>query len=164
MFQSLPSEEQQRVYGQWASRQQGVKREQVRETPKGSEDVERRVSEFFEAHNRRPIPDNPHAAMQLMMLQGVLTKEDEPHYERVQKMVEEKINEQERAEERREQERPWWRRVLDIEASQRVAARWTRDIVALQLRTARVSPQYTKLMIFDFDGTSFRSPPPPADY
>lgn len=48
-------------------------------------------------------------------------------------------------------------------SSIRVAARWTRGAVALRARTARSSPKFTKLAIFDFDGTLFRSPPPPED-
>lgn len=170
LFQSLPSDEQQRHYRQWAARQQQPQQPQppppgrVRETPpRERQEVERRVSDFFDDERRRGLPESPLAAMQLMMLEGVIGKADRPHYERIREMVEEKIDEQAREEERREEERPWWKRMLDIEASRRVAARWTQDLVALQVRAARVSPKYTKLHIFDFDGTLFRSPGPPDD-
>lgn len=43
----------------------------------------------------------------------------------------------------------------------RVASSWLRKIVVGQMGP---SPKYKKLAIFDFDGTLFRSPPPPVDY
>jgi hypothetical protein len=47
-----------------------------------------------------------------------------------------------------------------VAIDRRVAERWLRR----HLRTARRAPKFRKLLIFDFDGTSFRSPKPSADY
>ena len=166
LFQSLPTAEQQKVYGQWSSwqqqqQQQQQKPQQDRETPQGREDVERKVSDFLDPDHGPHLPDNAQAAMQLMMLDGVLTKADEPHYQHVYQMVESQIDERADAEEKREKAKPWWKRMLNLSASQRVAVRWTHGIFATQVRLARSSPKYTKLHIFDFDGTLFRSPGPP---
>ena len=163
LFQSLPDDEQQKIYHQWAARQQSQGGAGVRETPQGDADVERRVSDFFEK-SRRPIPDNPEAAMQLLMLEGVISRNDTPHYDRIQELVEERLDRQDEEAQKREKAKPWWKRMVDIEASQRVGARWLRGVVAVQVRVARVSPKHTKLHIFDFDGTLHRSPSPPQGY
>lgn len=46
----------------------------------------------------------------------------------------------------------------------RVANRWMHGILATEIRAARSAPKYTKLYVFDIDGTLLRSPGPPEDY
>lgn len=46
----------------------------------------------------------------------------------------------------------------------KLVSRWLHGIFATAIRTARRAPRYKKLYVFDFDGTLFRSPPPPKSY
>lgn len=158
-FQSLPSEEQKRYYQRWSARHQPP-----REDPKRKEEVDRKVNQFFERHKGRRIPEDPLAALQLMQFQGVLTKEDQPYLRHVFERIQDRIDEEDKEAEEREKKKPWWQRLMDIEASQKVASRWMHGIIATQIRTGRQAPKFKKLYIFDFDGTLFRSPLPKKDY
>jgi len=170
-FQSLPSKEQQRYFQQWAPRHQQPREDPKREkapkreeNPKLKEDVDRRVDEFFGGFRGRSIPDNPLAVLQLMQFDGVLSKEDRAYFPHVLERIHDRIDQDDKEDEEREKKRTWWQRLTDTRASQKVASRWMRGIVATQLLAGQPSPKFKKLYIFDFDGTLFRSPTPPDGY
>lgn len=106
--------------------------------------------------------------MQLLQLQGVVTPADKPHYRSIYHQIEEHLDQLAEKEEEHEEKKPWWKKMLEIDASQRmahsVADTWLHELLAPQIRTARKAPTYKKLKIYDFDGTTFRSPHPPDDY
>lgn len=101
-------------------------------------------------------------------MRGVVTRADQPHYSAIYRQIEDRLDELAEQEEEREKKKPWWKKMLEIDASQRlahsVADRWLHDLLAPKIRSARQAPRTKKLYVFDFDGTTFRSPQPPEDY
>lgn len=123
LFQSLPSQEQQKVYQQWAARNA------PQEDPVKAKEIDTKVDKFLE-HGR--IPDNPVAVLQLMVLDKVLSSKDRPYFERVVERINKYLDKREREQEERRKNRKWWQKMLNIQASSKVADQWFHQIVALE--------------------------------